>query len=53
MTPSRVDPRTKYYNEGFVKQEQDQPGLTPVTEPRPDTAKTATPAAASSPACVP
>jgi len=36
MTPSRVDPRTKYYNEGFVKQEQDQPGLTPVTEPRPD-----------------
>ncbi|PXA65795.1 SDR family oxidoreductase [Cryobacterium arcticum] len=36
MTPSTDDPRTKYYNEGFAKQEQDQPGLTPVTEPRPD-----------------
>lgn len=36
MTPSTDDPRHKYHSEGFAKQEQDQPGLTPATDPRPD-----------------
>jgi NAD(P)-dependent dehydrogenase (short-subunit alcohol dehydrogenase family) len=30
------DPTTKYFSDGFPKQEQDQPGLTGATEPRPD-----------------
>jgi len=30
------DPTTKYYSEGFPTQEQQQPGLTAATEPRPD-----------------
>lgn len=30
------DPTTKYHTGGFPKQEQDQPGLTAATEPRPD-----------------
>ena len=36
MTPSTDDPRAKYHSEGFATQEQDQPGLTAATEPRPD-----------------
>ena len=30
------DPTTKYFSGGFPKQEQEQPGLTSATEPRPD-----------------
>ena len=30
------DPRTKYRTEGFPRQEQEQPGLTGVTDPTPD-----------------
>ena len=30
------DPTTKYFSGGFSKQEQEQPGLTSATEPRPD-----------------
>ena len=30
------DPTTKYFSDGFPKQEQDQPGLTGATDPRPD-----------------
>jgi NAD(P)-dependent dehydrogenase (short-subunit alcohol dehydrogenase family) len=31
-----VDPRRRYRSEGFPKQEQEQPGLTPETDPVPD-----------------
>src|SRR6187399_2722071 len=31
-----IDPRNRYSSSGFPKQEQDQPGLTDVTNPRPD-----------------
>jgi len=31
-----MDPRTRYKNDGFPKQEQEQPGLTGVTDPAPD-----------------
>ncbi|MDF1480245.1 SDR family oxidoreductase [Leifsonia sp. H3M29-4] len=31
-----IDPRTRYFADGFPKQEQEQPGLTDATEPRPD-----------------
>ena len=31
-----VDPATRYRTEGFPRQQQDQPGLTSRTEPRPD-----------------
>jgi hypothetical protein len=31
-----TDPTTRYPSEDFPKQEQDQPGLTDKTEPRPD-----------------
>jgi NAD(P)-dependent dehydrogenase (short-subunit alcohol dehydrogenase family) len=34
--PNHVDPTTQYFSGGFPKQEQDQPGLTGATEPRPD-----------------
>lgn len=30
------DPRTKYFSDGFPRQEQEQPGLTAATEPCPD-----------------
>jgi NAD(P)-dependent dehydrogenase (short-subunit alcohol dehydrogenase family) len=36
MTNANEDPTTKYFSDGFPKQEQDQPGLTGATEPRPD-----------------
>ena len=36
MSTQNEDPTTKYYSDGFPKQEQDQPGLTGATEPRPD-----------------
>jgi len=36
MSTQNEDPTTKYYGAGFPKQEQDQPGLTGATEPRPD-----------------
>jgi NAD(P)-dependent dehydrogenase (short-subunit alcohol dehydrogenase family) len=36
MTAPTDDPRQKYHSEGFAKQEQDQPGLTSDTSPRPD-----------------
>jgi NAD(P)-dependent dehydrogenase (short-subunit alcohol dehydrogenase family) len=36
MTTANEDPTTKYFSDGFPKQEQDQPGLTGATEPRPD-----------------
>ena len=36
MVNQNDDPRTKYYADGFPKQEQEQPGLTGVTDPRPD-----------------
>lgn len=36
MPHQTEDPTSKYYSDGFPKQEQDQPGLTDVTEPRPD-----------------
>jgi NAD(P)-dependent dehydrogenase (short-subunit alcohol dehydrogenase family) len=36
MTNPSDDPTTKYFSDGFPKQEQDQPGLTGATEPRPD-----------------
>ncbi|MGY4859387.1 SDR family oxidoreductase [Cryobacterium sp. AP23] len=36
MSTPTEDPTTKYFSDGFPKQEQDQPGLTDVTEPRPD-----------------
>lgn len=36
MTPSTDDPRTTYHSDGFAQQEQDQPGLTAATDPRPD-----------------
>ncbi|ANP71085.1 SDR family oxidoreductase [Cryobacterium arcticum] len=35
MTHSE-DPTTKYFSDGFPKQEQEQPGLTAATDPRPD-----------------
>src|SRR6187399_1393594 len=31
-----IDPRKRYSSSGFPKQEQDQPGLTDATKPRPD-----------------
>ena len=31
-----MDPRTRYKNDGFPKQEQEQPGLTGATDPEPD-----------------
>lgn len=31
-----TDPRTRYFAEGFPKQEQEQPGLTEATDPTPD-----------------
>jgi NAD(P)-dependent dehydrogenase (short-subunit alcohol dehydrogenase family) len=31
-----TDPRSQYFTDGFPKQEQDQPGLTDATDPRPD-----------------
>jgi NAD(P)-dependent dehydrogenase (short-subunit alcohol dehydrogenase family) len=31
-----TDPRTQYFSDGFRKQEQEQPGLTAATDPRPD-----------------
>lgn len=36
MTTPNADPTSKYSSAGFPKQEQDQPGLTDATEPRPD-----------------
>ena len=36
MTNANEDPTTKYFSDGFPKQEQDQPGLTGATDPRPD-----------------
>ncbi|TFC05597.1 SDR family oxidoreductase [Cryobacterium adonitolivorans] len=36
MTNPSEDPTTKYFSAGFPRQEQDQPGLTAATEPRPD-----------------
>jgi len=36
MTNANEDPTTKYFSDGFPKQEQEQPGLTDATEPRPD-----------------
>ena len=36
MSPENSDPTTKYPSEDFPRQEQDQPGLTSKTEPRPD-----------------
>ena len=30
------DPRTRFFSDGFPKQEQEQPGLTDATDPRPD-----------------
>jgi len=36
MTNANEDPTTKYVSDGFPKQEQDQPGLTGATDPRPD-----------------
>jgi len=36
VTPENSDPTTKYTSEDFPRQEQDQPGLTSETEPRPD-----------------
>ena len=36
MTTANEDPTTKYFSDGFPKQEQDQPGLTDATQPRPD-----------------
>jgi NAD(P)-dependent dehydrogenase (short-subunit alcohol dehydrogenase family) len=36
MTESMTDPRSQYFTGGFPKQEQEQPGLTDVTDPRPD-----------------
>jgi NAD(P)-dependent dehydrogenase (short-subunit alcohol dehydrogenase family) len=35
-----IDPVTKYRTEGFPRQEQTQPGLTPATEPIPDHGET-------------
>ena len=35
-----MDPRTRYKNDGFTKQEQEQPGLTGATEPTPDHGET-------------
>src|SRR4029079_16742617 len=31
-----IDPRTRFYSEGFPKQRQEQPGLTDATQPLPD-----------------
>jgi NAD(P)-dependent dehydrogenase (short-subunit alcohol dehydrogenase family) len=31
-----IDPRNRYKNDGFAKQEQEQPGLTGATDPTPD-----------------
>ena len=31
-----MDPRTRYKNDGFPAQEQEQPGLTGATDPTPD-----------------
>jgi NAD(P)-dependent dehydrogenase (short-subunit alcohol dehydrogenase family) len=36
MSTPNEDPTSKYFSGGFPKQEQDQPGLTGATEPRPD-----------------
>ena len=36
MSTQNEDPTTKYYSDGLPTQEQDQPGLTGATEPRPD-----------------
>jgi len=36
MSTQSQDPTTKYFSDGFPKQEQDQPGLTGATDPRPD-----------------
>lgn len=36
MTAPNEDPTTKYFSDGFPKQEQEQPGLTGATDPRPD-----------------
>lgn len=36
MSTQSEDPTTKYFSDGFPKQEQDQPGLTDATQPRPD-----------------
>ena len=36
MTDSMIDPRSQYFDSGFPKQEQEQPGLTGATDPRPD-----------------
>jgi NAD(P)-dependent dehydrogenase (short-subunit alcohol dehydrogenase family) len=36
MSTPNEDPTSKYFSGGFPEQEQDQPGLTGATEPRPD-----------------
>ncbi|GHD39982.1 SDR family oxidoreductase [Mycetocola manganoxydans] len=36
MTAGNIDPTSKYTSEDFPRQEQDQPGLTSKTDPRPD-----------------
>lgn len=36
MTDALIDPRSQYFSKGFPKQEQEQPGLTGATDPRPD-----------------
>jgi len=36
MTHQSEDPTTKHFSEGFPQQEQEQPGLTGATKPRPD-----------------
>jgi NAD(P)-dependent dehydrogenase (short-subunit alcohol dehydrogenase family) len=36
MSTQNEDPTSKYFSDGFPEQEQDQPGLTGATEPRPD-----------------
>ncbi len=36
MADPLVDPVTRYSTEGFPRQEQEQPGLTSATDPRPD-----------------
>jgi NAD(P)-dependent dehydrogenase (short-subunit alcohol dehydrogenase family) len=35
-----MDPRTRYKNDGFAEQEQEQPGLTAATDPAPDHGET-------------